>query len=77
MPVEPARAQQCRVEDFGTVGCGHKDHPHLCIEPVHLGEELVQGLLALVMTAGETCALALPRESSSSMKMMHGAFCLA
>ena len=50
-PVEAARAQQGGIEDLGTVGGGHHDDAFLAGEAVHLGEDLVQGLLALVVTA--------------------------
>ena len=48
VPVE-YRSQERRVEDLGPVRGGHEDDPHLGIEPVHLLQELVQRLLALVV----------------------------
>ena len=56
LPVEAARAQQRRVEDVGTVGGGDQDDVVLHLEAVHLDEELVQRLLALVVAASETRA---------------------
>ncbi len=51
--VEPARAEQGLVEHVGPVrGCDH-DHAGRRVEPVHLGEDLVQGLLPLVVAAAE------------------------
>jgi hypothetical protein len=44
-------AQQCRVEDLRSVGRGQHDHPLGAGEPVHLGEDLVEGLLAFVVAA--------------------------
>src|SRR6266568_1070752 len=52
-PVEPAGAQQRGVEDIGPVGGRDDDDPALDVEPVQLDEQLVEGLLALVMTAAE------------------------
>ncbi len=56
LPVEPARAQQRRVEDVGPVGGGDQDDAALDVEAVHLDEQLVEGLLALVVAAAETGA---------------------
>src|ERR1700690_1402961 len=49
LPVEPAGAQQRRVEDLGPVG-GAEDHDAgRGVEAVHLGQQLVEGLLPLVV----------------------------
>ena len=50
-PVEAAGAQQRRVERFGAVGGGEDDDALAPVEAVHLGEQLVEGLLALVVAA--------------------------
>ena len=54
LPVETSRTQQCRVEDVGTVGRCDQDHARAVAEPVHLHEQLIQRLLALVVTTAET-----------------------
>src|SRR4051812_48931043 len=56
LTVEAARAQQRRVEDVGTVGGGDQDDVVLHLEAVHLDEQLVERLLALVVTAAEAGA---------------------
>ena len=56
LAVEAAGAQQRRVEDVGPVRGGDQDHAALDVEAVHLDEQLVQGLLALVVTAAEAGA---------------------
>src|SRR4029077_12870813 len=56
LPVETTRAEQSRVEDVRPVGGGDQDDVVLELEAVHLDEELVQGLLTLVMTAAEAGA---------------------
>jgi hypothetical protein len=56
LAVEAAGAQQRRVEDVGPVGRGDEDHAALDVEAVHLDEQLVQRLLALVVTAAEAGA---------------------
>ena len=53
LPVETARTQQRRVEHVGTVRRGDQDHAVVRLEAVHLDEQLVQRLLALVVTAAE------------------------
>ena len=56
LAVEAAGAQQRRVEDVGPVGGGH-DHDALGgLEAVHLGEHLVERLLALVVATTEAGA---------------------
>ena len=48
--VETARTQQCRVEDFRTVRRTHDHDPLRGIEAIHLRQQLVQGLLALLVS---------------------------
>ena len=48
-PVEPSGAEQCGVEHVGAVGRRQHDDALVRIETVHLGEDLVQGLLLLVV----------------------------
>ena len=61
LAVEAARAQQRRVEDVRAVGGGDHDHVGVRVEAVHLDQDLVQGLLALVVAAAEAGA-ALPAD---------------
>ena len=59
LPVESARTQQGGVEHVGTVGGGDDDEVGVVVEAVHLDEQLVQRLLALVVaTAHAGTALA-------------------
>ena len=53
LTVETARAQQRRVEDVGTVGGGDEDHALVLLEAVHLDEQLIERLLALVVAAAQ------------------------
>jgi hypothetical protein len=55
-PVEAPRSQQRRIEDIGPVR-GGDDHDGLAlVEAVHLDEELIQRLLALIVAAAEAGA---------------------
>ena len=56
LAVEAARAQQRGVEHVGTVGRGDQDDPAAHVEAVHLDEQLVEGLLALVVAAAHAGA---------------------
>ena len=56
LAVEAARAQQRRVEHVGTVGRGDQDDAAADVEAVHLDEQLVEGLLALVVAAAHAGA---------------------
>ena len=61
LPVEPPGPQQRRVEDVRPVRRRHEDHGGALVESVHLDEQLVQRLLALVVPAAEPGA-ALPSD---------------
>ncbi len=52
-PVEPAGTQQRGVEHVGPVGRRHEDDAFVRFEAVHLDEQLVERLLALVVPAAE------------------------
>ena len=54
--VEAARAQQRRVEHVRPVGRGDQDHALVALEAVHLDQQLVERLLALVVPAAEAGA---------------------
>src|SRR5665647_3582503 len=56
LAVEAAGAQQRGVEDVGAVGGGEEDDVVLHLEAVHLDEQLVEGLLALVVPAAHAGA---------------------
>ncbi len=56
LAVEAARSQQGRVEHVGAVGGRDQDHPVVGFETVHLDQELVEGLLALVVAPSQTGA---------------------
>ena len=54
LPVEPARPEQCRIENVGPVGGRNQNHSFIRLKPIHLDQELVESLLALVMAATKT-----------------------
>ena len=56
LTVEAAGTEQCVIQNVLTVGCRDDDDALVDAEAVHLDEQLVQGLLALVVTAAQTCA---------------------
>ena len=56
LTIETARAQQRRIEHVGTVGRRDQDHAFIGFKAVHLDQQLVQGLLALVVAAAEAGA---------------------
>ena len=77
--VEAAGAEQGGVEDLGPVSGAEHDDGLGGLEAVHLGEDLVERLLALVVGAGDRDDpwRERPMASSSSMKMIDGAASLA
>ena len=56
LPVEAAGPQQRRIEHVRAVGRGDQDDAFVRLEAVHLDEQLVQRLLALVVAAAEAGA---------------------
>ena len=54
--VEAAGAQQRRIEHVGTIGRGDEDDAFVRLEAVHLDEQLIERLLAFVVTAAEAGA---------------------
>ena len=59
LPVEAAGAQQGGVQDVGAVGGGDENDVGGGVEAVHLDQQLVEGLLALVVpAAGARAAVA-------------------
>ena len=56
LAVETAGTQQGRVEHVRTVGRGNEDDAFIGLEAVHLDEQLIQCLLALVVAAAEAGA---------------------
>ncbi len=53
LAIETTGTQQRRVEDIRAVGCGDQDNALVRFEPVHLDQQLVEGLLTLVMAPAE------------------------
>src|SRR5204863_7777127 len=56
LPIETAWTQQRRIEYVGTVRGGDEDHAVIRFEAVHLDKQLIERLLALVMTAAKSGA---------------------
>src|ERR1700691_4168750 len=56
LAIEPPGAQQRRIEHVGPVGGGDQDNAFIGLEAVHLDQQLVEGLLALVVAAAEAGA---------------------
>ncbi|MNU56507.1 hypothetical protein D3C71_456040 [compost metagenome] len=56
LTVETARTQQRFVEHVGAVGGGHDDHAGVRFKTVHLDQQLVQGLFALIIAAAHAGA---------------------
>ena len=54
LAIETTGAQQGRVKNVGTVGGSDNDDVGIRIKAIHLDEELVERLFALVMSATDT-----------------------
>src|SRR5271157_801279 len=54
LPVESPGSQEGWIEDIRPVGGSYNNHALVPFETVHFNEQLVQGLLPLVVTAAET-----------------------
>ena len=60
LAVKTPRPQERIVKDVGAVCRRDHDDPLIGIKPVHLNEDLIQRLLALVVAATEACAALTP-----------------
>ena len=58
LAVETTGTQQRRVEHIGAVRCRNDDDVRVAVEAVHLNQQLVQSLLALIVTATHADATA-------------------
>ena len=56
LAIESARTQQCGIKHIGPIGGGNDDDALLGIEPVHLNEQGIEGLFALVVTSADAVA---------------------
>ncbi len=56
LSVEASRPQQRVIEDVDSVGGCHDDDAGVALKPVHLRQQLVQRLLALVVAATDARA---------------------
>ena len=56
--VKTTGAQQRRIETVGAIGCGKDNDTLVVIEAIHLGQQLIERLLTLVVAA-KTAAIAL------------------
>src|SRR5262249_20788868 len=54
--IEAAGPQQRRIKNVRAVGGGDQDHAFVGLKAVHLHQQLVQSLLALVVPAAQACA---------------------
>ena len=54
MAVKPTGPEQCRIQYIGTVGCRDNNHRFMSAETVHFRENLIQGLLSLIMSPAQT-----------------------
>ena len=58
--IEAAGPEKRRVEDVGSIRGRENDHRFAAREPIHLREDLVQGLLAFVVPAAQPRAARAP-----------------
>ena len=48
-PIKTARTQQCRIRDVRPVRCSNDDYVCVSSKAIHLDQDLVEGLLSLIM----------------------------
>ena len=56
VPIEAAGPQQRRIEHVGPIGGGQHDHRFVLAEAVHFAQDLIERLLALVVSAAQAGA---------------------
>lgn len=77
LAVKTARTQQRLIQDIRTVRGGHNDNAVVGVKTVHLDQQLVQGLLTLIVAAAKTCAALTAYSIDLIDKMMEGIVFLA
>ena len=60
LPVKASRSQKSLIQNIGAVRRGDYDNALVGREPVHFNKQLIQSLLALIMTAADICAALTP-----------------
>src|SRR5438128_1739917 len=56
LAIETARTQESWIKDIGSVSSRDNDDAFLSIEPIHLHEQGIEGLFALVVAAPDSVA---------------------
>ncbi len=56
LTVETTGTQQCRIQHVRTVGRSNQDNALIGFKTVHLNQQLVERLLALIIAAAEASA---------------------
>jgi hypothetical protein len=51
LAIKPPRTQQGGIEHLRAIGSGEQDHASARVETIKLGEQLVEGLLLLIIAA--------------------------
>ena len=59
--VKTSGSGQSGIEDIGTIGSRKKNHTGILFKAIHFGEQLIQGLLTLIVAATNPCT-ALPSD---------------
>jgi len=54
LTVKTPRTQQRLIEHIGTVGCGNHDDTGIGLESIHLDQQLVECLFALIIATAHT-----------------------
>ena len=54
LAVKTTRAHQSCIQHIWAVGCSHNDDAGIALKTVHLSKQLVEGLLALIVTTAES-----------------------
>jgi hypothetical protein len=54
--IKPSRSKQRRIENIGAVGRSNEDHSVIRFEAVHFDKELIECLLALIVSTAESSA---------------------
>ena len=55
-PVKTSRTEKCRVKGIRLVSRCQNHNPPGTVKSIHLGKELIQSLLTLIVATAKTCA---------------------
>ena len=56
LAIETTWTEQCSIKNVWAVRCSHDNDAFCCFEAIHFGEQLIERLLTLIVSAAKSCS---------------------